>query len=168
MTRTKLLANIPNNPNLDDLVPSDFLLKYISKLITNLEFFVNKEISIGTISKGTTYHAHHELMQKIIGLPSAYTAVDGNRDTLAQFAREYSHMEEIVELDDLAKEVIVDFLNLHNGLFVVDLSNQDSIELSLEPPLKEDKTCILGTGQITMIPVNFPYGELTFLLIEYD
>ena len=135
MTRTELLERIPNNPNLDDLAPSDFLLKYISKLITNLEFFVNKDISIGTITKSTTYHAHHELMQKIIGLPSAYTAVDGDHKVLAEFAREYSHMDESVELNDLAKEVIVDFLNLHNGLFVVDLSNQDSIELSLEPPL---------------------------------
>ena len=74
----------------------------------------------------------------------------------------------VTAYDDLAKEVILDFLNLHNGLFVVDLSKEDSIELSLEPPIQEDTDFSLRMGHITAIPVQFSFGKLTFLLIELD
>lgn len=166
-TREELLSKIPNNPNIETLKPTDFLLKYIAKLLHNLSLFIEPDIRVMEISKTNSYAAGHELMQKIIGIPSAYTAVDGKQDVLIEFAERYSHMG-VTAYDDLAKEVILDFLNLHNGLFVVDLSKEDSIELSLEPPIQEDTDLSLRMGHITAIPIQFSFGKLTFLLIELD
>ena len=59
-------------------------------------------------------------------------------------------------------------MNLHNGLFVVDLSKEDAIELSLEPPIYEDVDFELALGNVATIPIQFTFGELLFFLIELD
>ncbi len=167
MNRESLLSKIPNNPELDQLEPSYFLLKYITKLLHNLILFVEPSVSIGKITNSTSFTGSQKFMQKIIGIPSAYTAVDGEKEALIQFAEKYSHMG-ITEYNDLMRDVIVDFLNLHNGLFVVDLSREDSIELSLEPPTQEISPSDKHLKSLARIPVTFSFGELVFSLVELD
>ena len=72
------------------------------------------------------------------------------------------------ELDMLAREAILDFLNLHNGLFVVMLSKNNICELSLDAP-KQDGKFSIDLAQyktITVIPVLFSYGTVKFFLCE--
>ena len=167
MEKADYLSQIPNNPNLSALNPSDFFLKYIIKLLNDLSLFVEADIQVGEIKFEHSYAAEHELMQKIIGIPSAFTGIDGDEDVLIQFAKKYSHIE-ITQYDVVTKDAIVDFMNLHNGLFVVDLSKEDAIELSLEPPIYEDVDFELALGNVATIPIQFTFGELLFFLIELD
>ncbi len=167
MVKEDYLSQIPNNPQLADKNPSSFFLKYIVKLLNNLSLFVEPDIKLGQISINHSYAARHELMQKIIGIPSAFTGIDGDEDVLIQFAKKYSHIE-ITQYDVVTKDAIVDFMNLHNGLFVVDLSKEDAIELSLEPPIYEDVDFELALGNVATIPIQFTFGELLFFLIELD
>lgn len=167
MTKEEYLSRIPNNPRLAELNPSDFFLKYILKLLHDLSLFVEPDVTVGEIRLSHSYAADHELMQKIIGIPSAFTGIDGAEDVLILFAEKYSHVP-ITSYDIVAKDAIVDFMNLHNGLFVVDLSKEDDIELTLEPPIHEDVDFELALGNVATIPVRFTFGELIFYLIELD
>ncbi len=167
MDKTDYLSQIPNNPELSSLNPSVFFLKYIVKLIHDLNLFVEPDVTVGAIQLSHSYAAGHELMQKIIGIPSAFTGIDGNEAVLTAFAEKYAHSP-ITEYGLIAKDAIVDFMNLHNGLFVVELSKEDAVELSLDPPILEDVDFELALGNVATIPITFSFGTLTFLLIELD
>ena len=86
---------------------------------------------------------------------------------LVEFAERYSHLG-IKTFDVLAREAILDFLNLHNGLFVVMLSKNNICELSLDAP-RQNGNISLDLAQyktITVIPIIFPYGTVKFFLCE--
>ena len=59
-----------------------------------------------------------------------------------------------------------DFLNLHNGLFTVNMSNNYSIELQLSPPQIHDEDLIDLRPDATsyLFPVLYPFGTIYFLL----
>lgn len=169
MNSEELLSSILDNSNYNALESSmnSFTKQYISKLLMDIILYVNTNISLGEISFCDSYHLDHELSQEIVGVPSAYSAMDSNVKVLSAFAEEYSHLG-VAEYDALCKEVLLDFMNLHNGLFVVDLSAQNIAELSLSVPKESDDFNLTGElkGQITLIPVNFPYGTVTFVLLK--
>ena len=43
--------------------------------------------------------------------------------------------EELYEFDEYVSASMEDFLNLHNGLYSVNMSNDYSMELHLQPPV---------------------------------
>jgi len=146
---------------------TDFIKEYIQKLLLDLITYVNTDIQVGEIELVNEYFLNKELSQEITGIPSAYSAMNADEDVLIAFASDYSKME-ITEYDVLAKESLLDFLNLNNGLFVVRLSKLNMCELSLSVP-KQNGAFLMtspATGKITVIPVTFPYGTIRFLLCE--
>lgn len=146
---------------------SDFVKTYIEKLVYNICMYVDSDISLGNIEILDTVSGKCELSQAITGIPSAYSCVDGKEDALVAFAENYSHLG-IKSFDLLAREAILDFLNLHNGLFVVLLSRKNICELSLDAP-KQNGNYQIDLAQyksITVIPAVFKYGTIKFYLCE--
>lgn len=146
---------------------SDFVKGYIKKLVQDIVLYVDNNITVGEIEFKDDYELSHELSQDITGVPSAYSAMDGDIRTLCAFAESYSSLG-IAEYDDLCKEALLDFLNLHNGLFIVYLSEQNICELSLSVPKQNGPININGSklGKVTIIPINFTYGTIKFLLVQ--
>lgn len=154
-----------NYSTLKDL--SVFVKSYIEKLVYNIMMYVDNDITVGSIEIADKFSGKCELSQEILGVPSAMTGIDGRADTLAAFAEKYSHLG-IKEFDMLAKEAILDFLNLNNGLFVVLLSKNDICELTLNVP-KQNGNYALDLAlykSITIIPIIFRYGTIKFYLCE--
>ena len=146
---------------------SDFVRTYIEKLVYNILMYVDDNIVLGNIEIATSFSGKCELSQGILGVPSATSGMDGHENALAQFAEHYSHLG-IEKFDLLAREAILDFLNLHNGLFVVLLSKNNICELTLDVP-KQNGNYALDLSQfktITIIPVIFSYGTIKFYLCE--
>ncbi len=171
MDTENITRSVLEKSNFEELSPqfSDFVSEYIKKLIADVISYVNSDISVGQIELVSEYYANKELSQEITGVPSAYSALDAPEDILIRFAAEYSKME-CTEYDVLVKESLLDFLNLHNGLFVVQLSKLNICELSLAAP-KQNGAFLMSspaTGKITVIPVTFPYGTIRFLLCELE
>lgn len=161
---TKVLST-SNYPSLDTL--SSFVRTYIEKLVYNVLTYVDSDITVGTINVINSYDAKFELSQDITGVPSAFSIVDGTETALASFAEQYSHLG-INSFDLLAREAILDFLNLHNGLFVVELSKNNICELSLNAPKQNGHFALdkASYKSIIVIPIVFTYGEVRFLLCE--
>lgn len=146
---------------------SDFVKTYIEKLVYNISLYVDSDFSLGSIEIVGDFSGKCELSQAITGVPSAYSCVEGKDDALVAFAENYSHLG-IKSFDMLAREAILDFLNLHNGLFVVMLSKNNICELSLDAP-KQNGNYSIDLAQyksITVIPVTFKYGTVKFFLCE--
>lgn len=168
MDNNKSYSRILDNSNylsIDNI--SDFVKTYIEKLVYNICMYVDSDFSLGFIEILDTVSGKCELSQAITGVPSAYSCVDGNEDALVTFAENYSHLG-IRSFDVLAREAILDFLNLHNGLFVVLLSRNNICELSLDAP-KQNGNYSVDLAQyrsITVIPVMFKYGTVKFYLCE--
>ncbi|MCR5673995.1 MAG: hypothetical protein K6F87_09820 [Lachnospiraceae bacterium] len=146
---------------------SEFVKTYIEKLVYNISMYVDADFTLGSIEILGDFSGKCELSQGITGIPSAYSCVDGKEDALVTFAEHYSHLG-IKSFDTLAREAILDFLNLHNGLFVVMLSKNNICELSLDAPVQSgDFSLDLSHYKsITVIPVMFGYGTVKFFLCE--
>ena len=168
MENNKTVSKILEASNYASLTGmSDFVRTYIEKLVYNINMYVDQDFSLGSIEILSDFSGRCELSQGITGVPSAYSCVDGKEDALTAFAEHYSHLG-IKSFDMLAREAILDFLNLHNGLFVVMLSKNNICELSLDAP-KQDGKFSIDLAQyktITVIPVMFSYGTVKFFLCE--
>lgn len=167
MDNNRRTAKILSASNYSLLTISPFVATYIEKLIYDVITYVDDDIKVDNIEIIENYSIEAELSQEITGVPSAYSAIDGSADSLAGFAEKYSHLG-ITEFNLLAREAIIDFLNLHNGLFVVDLSKNKICELSLGVP-KQNGNYSLDYNKcksITVIPIMFSFGIIKFLLCE--
>ncbi len=167
MDNNKSYSKILETSNYLNVDMSDFVKTYIEKLVYNICIYVDSDFSLGNIEILNTFSGKCELSQQITGVPSAYSCVDGREDALVAFAENYSHLG-IKSFDVLAREAILDFLNLHNGLFVVLLSKNNICELSLDAP-KQNGNYQIDLAQyrsITVIPVMFKYGTIKFFLCE--
>ena len=168
MDAKKLCSRVLEGSNLYSLKEStDFVKTYIEKLIYNIVMYVDEEITLGNIEIVEGFSGKCELSQEILGVPSAISGVDGRADTLTAFAENYAHLN-IKDFDMLAREAVLDFLNLNNGLFVVLLSKNNICELTLNVP-KQNGNYVLDLSQhksITIIPILFKYGTLKFYLCE--
>lgn len=168
MDNKKLAANYLTSSNLSSMNSmTPFVKTYIEKLIYNILTYVDDQISVGKIIQPSDYNGTNELSQEITGIPSAYSVVDASAQILTSFAEKYSHLG-ITAFDVLAKEAILDFLNLHNGLFVVQLSQDNICELSLNVPKQNGNYTVdhAEYKSITVIPVMFSFGTINFLLCE--
>ena len=79
------------------------------------------------------------------------------------FASRYAK-EEFHEFDEYVKASIEDFLNLHNGLFNVNMSNEFSLELNLCPPEVHEEEKLTNATKIYVFPIIFPFGTIHFLM----
>lgn len=82
-----------------------------------------------------------------------------------EFASRYA-MDTFNEFDEYVQASLEDFLNLHNGLFTVNMSNNNSIELQLSPPeVHEGDTVEIHAETVSyLFPILYPFGTIHFLL----
>ncbi len=138
---------------------------YIAELIFNLSRFVQEETIPHPSMTVSAIPKECYLSQKIIGEYNAFTALYASEEVLCDFARAYSKFE-IDGYDDLTREILVDFLNLHNGFFAVNLSDSQEIECTLMPP-NTDPDAELDLNMHTYIlPIEFDFGTVNFILSE--
>ncbi len=93
------------------------------------------------------------------------TALDMSREMAVEFASRYA-MDTFDEFDEYVQASLEDFLNLHNGLFTVNMSNNNSVELQLAPPEIHDENLVsLRQDAVSyLFPVLYPFGTINILL----
>lgn len=101
--------------------------------------------------------------QKINGDYSVSTYLNMDKDVAIEFASRYAG-ESFFEFDEYVEASLDDFLNLHNGLFVANCSNEYSLELTLST-LEHITDSFINFEDITYyFPVLFSFGQVDFLL----
>lgn len=136
---------------------------YIELLMNNLIRFIGGDFSPLTVETVKDFPINCCVKQSILGEYSVHTFISMDEATAIAFASRYVK-EPFEEYDEYVQASLEDFLNLQNGLFTVNVSNDSSIELTLEPPeiITSDK---LEFQKITAhIPILYPFGQIHFFI----
>ena len=156
----KLIENYFTESN---ALPSDYALGYLNLMFNNLIRFIGEDFTPMAPVEISDYSVNYLVTQELQGQVSVLSGIDMSSDVAIQFASRYAKME-FGEFDEYVKASLEDFLNLHNGLFSVNMSNTYSIELELLPPQAVTEPVYQLKDNSYAIPVIYPFGTIYLLL----
>ena len=143
---------------------ADKAIHYLYLLFNNLVRFIGEDFTTLNPIPCPEYPTNYCISQKTHNDTLSMTsALDIDPNTAVAFASRYAG-ETFDSFDEYAKASIEDFLNLHNGLFNVNMSNPSSIELSLCPPEVHSGDVLEFDTPAYILPVIFPFGMVYFVL----
>lgn len=138
-------------------------ISFCHLLLNNLIRFIGDDFTLVPPSLCNEYPPNYCVSQKVCGEFSVRPYLDMSEDACIQFASRYVG-ETFTEFDEYVQASLEDFLNLHNGLFMVNMSNDFSIELKLEPPAIEDTDLLTFETETYLLPIVYPFGTLHFVI----
>lgn len=136
---------------------SDEMITYLKLFLNDLVRFIGEDFTPMAPVPASEYPVNFAIRQKIRGDFNADTYIDMPRETAVAFASRFASME-FNEFNEYVQAAIEDFLNLHNGLFGVNISNLRSLEVSLDPPAAFEEDLIELNANSFVIPFNFTFG----------
>jgi hypothetical protein len=143
---------------------SEHSLMYMNLVFNNLVRFIGEDFTPLSPVPCTEYNTTYCVTQAISGPVTLVSGVDMEPDVAISFASRYAKME-FEEFDEYVSASLEDFLNLHNGLFSVNMSNIYSEEIALDPPKHEEDPVIAMSDTSFVLPVIYPFGTVYLLLI---
>lgn len=99
--------------------------------------------------------------QDVVGEFTTNTQIIASESAMIEFATRYAG-EEITELNEYVEASAQDFINLNNGLFIVNVSNEEQIELKLTPPTSLTKAGADECKNCLILPFQYPFGVVYF------
>ena len=159
---TKINILINDFFDLTKLEEAPIFMKYLTLLFNNITRFVGSDFTPYKEFLMTEPVDMKLFSQNITGKFSACSAICAEEKTLIAMASRYAQ-EDFTEYDEYVQASICDFLNLHNGVFTVNMSNQMHMELMLEPPIEESSELDFSKT-VYCIPVGFPFGTVNFII----
>lgn len=150
----------------DSIHASSFEKAYLTHLFQSLSRFVEPNAGFGELKMidGFSMSGYDCICQHIVGSKNATTYLAGSHDILMSFAEKYSDMTiEEEEYDELAIDCLSDFLNLNNGLFLVEYTDEYGGSQTLQVPEHFTGEPKLSEKAI-LIPALFSFGCVHFIL----
>ncbi len=142
-------------------VKADLLKQYTSLLIRNIIRFIDDEFKPLEVSSVKEYKSNWIAIQDINGEEALFTAIAADEKPFIGFAEKYAG-EKFEAADEYTQASVGEFLNLVNGLFLVNMSN-NNIELELDPQVVEkDKS--LNLYNAFSVPFEFSFGKVEFII----
>ena len=142
---------------------SKYAVMYMNLIFNNLVRFIGEDFTPLSPIQTSAYEINYCVTQRISGQVTCSSSIDMEPATAVGFASRYAKME-FTEFDEYVKASLEDFLNLHNGLFSVNMSNEVSMELTLDPPAQETDPVLELSDNSFVIPVIYPFGTIYLLL----
>lgn len=139
---------------------------YISLLINDLVRFVGADFTIlacdaGDIAKDAIYYGSQDVTDNDELL--IRTTIVAGKDALLEFSTRYAE-EPITEVDEYAYASLCDFINLQNGLYTVNLSNEEGLEYKLTPPVYNDTFDAAELNAPICLKLMYPFGDIYYTL----
>lgn len=141
---------------------SNFELSYLHLLFNNLIRFIGDDFSPVCPYICNEYPTNYCVSQEIKGDFSVRIYIDMPETACIDFATRYVH-ETFTEVDEYVQSSLEDFINLHNGLFNVNISNDFSVELQLDPPRVETEELLKLNPETYVLPIVYPFGTIHFI-----
>lgn len=146
-----------------ELTISHFSQMYCELLFNNFVRFIGDDFTPLSITECDAFPIEKCVSQQVNGEYSVVSYISMEESTAVEFASRYVG-DQFDEYDEYVQASLEDFLNLHNGLFIVNVSNETSIELSITAPQTE-VDLIKEFDTITFdFPVLYSFGTVHFLL----
>lgn len=138
---------------------------YITLLFKNLIRFIGDDFTpLNSNNTASVSTLKNVAIQKVCGAFSVLTAIEADDAAYIEFASRFAK-EKLSIIDDYTNASVSEFLNLHNGLFTVNMSNEREIELELNPQdVFANKEANLKNAII--VPVDFVFGKVNFIIAD--
>lgn len=137
--------------------------EFVTLLFNNLVRFIGDDFTpLEPLSVVKASDDAYETVQGIEGPFAADTSIIADENVLIAFTSRYAD-EELTAMDEYVTAAACDFINLHNGLFTVNVSNSKELELKLTPPYTE-KGVKPTDKKIFVLPICYPFGTISFTI----
>lgn len=134
---------------------TDMFLRAVSKFM-HVDAFINLKPDPFSGEEGKI-----TISQRLNGDIDLITGIMAEESTILAMARKYSQ-EDIDEVDELAIDSVAEFLNVTNGLYIVNLSNRN-LNVDLEPFHSAKNVLPAGNKQI-VIRIDIEEGSFDLIL----
>lgn len=137
--------------------------KYVTLLFKSLIRFVGDDFTPLDASLTRTSSGALTVRQDITGAYEGITAISAGQDEYTTYAKRFAKDNYFPdpEFDDAS---VSEFLNVCNGLYAVNESNESGVEIGLTPPtITKNEEMDFGR-EVFSIPVQFTFGEIEFLV----
>ena len=156
----RILANFFHST---DVAADEYNASYMRLLFNDLTRFIGDDFTPLCFNPCKEYPVNYCVSQTIHGDLSAKVYLDMPETTCISFASRYVN-EEFTEFDEYVQASLEDFLNLQNGLFIVNVSNTSNTELTLGAPEHITVSPIQFSGRTLHIPVLYTFGTIDFYM----
>lgn len=137
--------------------------EYVSLTFKNIIRFIGDDFTPLTPDYATSVKADYAAVQVVNGKYNFFTAIEGESSAVIKFASRFAS-EDFDKIDEYTLGSLSEFLNLNNGLFTVNVSNQKQVELQLEPQSVVDNKTISASSEIYCIPIMFGTDKINIIL----
>ena len=146
----------------EDARDNDVAVMYCSLLFNNLVRFIGDDFTPVLGTRIIEYPKNFCVSQSICGRYNIKMYIDMPEEVCIEFASRYVG-DEFYDFDEYVEAAVADFANLHNGLFCVNVSNTDNIELVLDPPTTEEDMLLFFEDTAFLMPIIYPFGTVNFI-----
>lgn len=136
--------------------------QYLSLFAKSMIRFIDDQVYLEVATLEDKYPENWLVRQEILGKAPLFTAIDANEEVFLHIASIYAE-EELMEVDELAKDAVSEFLNLHNGIYLVNMSNWGT-ELTMNP--QEVMKNVTVSGDTFLVSVNTSKGSFQLILSD--
>jgi len=146
---------------------SDNARLYIEKLVYFITTYITNEIEVGAIETVDSIRGTDEISQDLKGSFTGRVIISGEQSVLLSLSSLTANID-ISNYDFLAKESLLSFLDLLNGLYVTDLYKTSALDISLSAPKQNGNYTIdhASFGSIIVIPIILKFGTINFIFCE--
>ncbi|KHK00199.1 hypothetical protein [Desulfovibrio sp. TomC] len=148
--------------HLPELGESKMYVDYFALFVRNLVRFIDDHILLEAAGKVEFEAFDCLIYQEIEGRYKFFTGVAGSGAAMAEFASRFAKMT-VSGMDEVAKDSLGEFMNVHNGLYLSKLSN-DWVELELLPPEYKERGSLKSVGAAYKIPFALSFGQFDFYI----
>ena len=142
---------------------ADIYGEYTEMFVGALQRFMNTDAVVLTEATDLDFAGTRIVSQSMGGQLSVAVAVLAKNQMFLEMARRYSG-EDLTELDELAEDSLAEFINVLNGLYIVNLSGRD-LDMDLDMPRGGQDVGPTASNMIAMRIVT-DFGSFVIYLAE--
>lgn len=146
---------------------SDYERMYIELLFNNFIRFIGDDFTPLSVEVCSVFPTAHCAAQKVNGSRSFSTYINMDTETSIEFASRYVG-EQFPAFDEYVEASLEDFLNLHNGLYIVNLSNDFSEDYTLSAPESNSDGILEFTQTAYQFSVMYSFGLIHFIIAFHE
>ena len=137
------------------------LKDYLALFTRNLIRFIDTEAIISDVIKLEEYECKWTAKQDIKGEINLSTFIEAEENSFIKFASKYAE-EELNSVDEMAEASVGEFLNLQNGIFLVNISNA-GVDLEMTP---QEVYSNIRVHNVYKVSVDLSFGKINILIKE--
>lgn len=131
---------------------------YLTLCLRNFVRFIDHQLFLDDLKDNVLSEKTIAVSQEISGTYNLMSYFIMEEDTFIKVAASYSKME-LEKRDELVEASVAEFLNLNNGLFTVNMSEEGK-PIMLKPPVIQDKADGLVLDSLILTPVVTNLGRI--------